>query len=87
MSTTDPGWRPDPYGRADDRYFDGTRFTDRIQSDGVESLDPLGATATIPFTNPTGISTAPRVATLRRTGLAGAFDAVRARIKRLFRRS
>jgi hypothetical protein len=57
---TTPGWRPDPYGRAGERYFDGSRWTDRISTRGQETVDPLGNTATIAFSIP---PSAPRAAT------------------------
>ena len=86
MSTDDtaPGWRPDPYARAKERYFDGSVWTARLRDDGRESVDPLGATATIPFTNPTGITPKLKVA---RSGIGGVVDSVTAALKRLFRRS
>jgi hypothetical protein len=47
-----PGWRPDPYGRASERYFDGSKWTERISSRGTETVDPLGNTAAIAFSIP-----------------------------------
>ena len=86
MTTNDTTakWRPDPYARAKERWYDGARWTARIRNDGVESVDPLGATATIPFTNPTGIT--PKITTVERDGIGGVFDRVTSTIKRWFHR-
>ena len=35
------GWYPDPSGRHDQRYWDGTRWTDQVSDDGRQSVDPL----------------------------------------------
>jgi len=40
-----PGWHPDPYGRHQHRFWDGTAWTGRVANAGVESSDPLPATA------------------------------------------
>lgn len=37
------GWYPDPAGRFDHRYHDGTRWTDVVARAGVTSTDPAGA--------------------------------------------
>lgn len=76
-------WRPDPYARAKERYYDGSQWTAKIRSDGHESVDPLGATATIPFTNPTGITPTLQA---KRSGIGGVVDSVMVRFKRLFHR-
>lgn len=34
------GWRPDPTGRHELRYFDGAAFTDHVADGGVQSTDP-----------------------------------------------
>ncbi|MEY4605687.1 MAG: hypothetical protein RLY45_447 [Actinomycetota bacterium] len=36
-------WYPDPTGRHEYRYFDGTAWTDHVSKGGVQSTDPLGA--------------------------------------------
>ena len=42
MSDTDPaGWQPDPTGRHEHRYWDGTTWTDNVSSAGVASTDPV----------------------------------------------
>lgn len=41
---TDAGWHPDPHGRADRRYHDGTRWTEHVtDAAGSASVDPEGA--------------------------------------------
>lgn len=41
-------WYPDPAGRHEYRWFDGTRWTDHVSSHGKQSLDPLPASAHVP---------------------------------------
>jgi putative membrane protein len=36
-----PGWFSDPSGRHHQRYWDGTRWTEHVASNGVSSTDPL----------------------------------------------
>jgi len=38
-----PGWLPDPTGRHEHRFWDGTRWTDDVADRGVASVDPLNA--------------------------------------------
>jgi hypothetical protein len=47
-------WFPDPYGRFEQRYFDGAEWTAQVISNGKETVDPLGATVSVPFATPTG---------------------------------
>lgn len=35
-------WAPDPYGRADLRYWDGIRWTEHVVKSGQQSVDPAG---------------------------------------------
>jgi hypothetical protein len=37
-----PGWQPDPTGRHDYRYWDGSRWTDDVSDAGATSVDPIG---------------------------------------------
>lgn len=39
------GWYPDPLGRFEHRYWDGTRWTDHASRGGRTVADPLDATA------------------------------------------
>jgi hypothetical protein len=52
MPTVPPSWHPDPYGRYEQRYWDGSRWTDQVTTDGRQSVDPLGATTSVPFSTP-----------------------------------
>lgn len=40
-STTPAGWYPDPQGRADHRYWDGSRWTDQVSRNGQQGIDPM----------------------------------------------
>jgi len=42
-STTslEPGWRPDPSGRYEYRYWDGHTWTAHVADNGVAGEDPL----------------------------------------------
>lgn len=42
MNAPVPGWQPDPTGRHDYRYWDGTRWTDDVSDAGATSVDPIG---------------------------------------------
>jgi uncharacterized protein YxjI len=51
MSTTEPhapDWYPDPYGRHEHRYFDGTQWTEHVASQGRQSTDPPGGDIRVP---------------------------------------
>jgi hypothetical protein len=39
-SSTQPSWHPDPSGRHETRWWDGTRWTEHVQDQGRPSLDP-----------------------------------------------
>jgi hypothetical protein len=46
MSDNSPaGWQPDPTGRHDHRYWDGTAWTDNVSDAGVAGTDPIAAPA------------------------------------------
>ena len=51
MSPT-AGWFPDPYGRFQQRYFDGSLWTAHVFGNDVQQIDPLGNTPSIPFVAP-----------------------------------
>lgn len=36
------GWHPDPSGRHEQRYFDGTQWTEHVTTAGVAGTDPMG---------------------------------------------
>jgi hypothetical protein len=43
MSTTPANWYPDPMGRHQLRYWDGTNWTEHVSNDGITGTDPLRA--------------------------------------------
>ena len=46
--TNPPDWYPDPYGRHEMRYFDGTQWTEHVTSHGKQSVDPPGGVSHVP---------------------------------------
>jgi uncharacterized protein YxjI len=44
-------WYPDPWGRAEHRYFDGTNWTEHVASHGRQSIDPPGGSGHVPTVN------------------------------------
>jgi hypothetical protein len=48
MSDNPAGWQPDPSGKHDHRYWDGTQWTDNVADAGVASTDPYVAPAPPP---------------------------------------
>ena len=46
--TNPPDWYPDPYGRHEMRYFDGTQWTEHVTSHGKQSVDAPGGTSHVP---------------------------------------
>lgn len=50
MSTQEsaPDWYPDPYGRHEVRYFDGSRWTEHVASHGRQSVDQPGGEINVP---------------------------------------
>ncbi|HET8931610.1 MAG TPA: phospholipid scramblase-related protein [Acidimicrobiales bacterium] len=53
--TTPPGWYPDPMGRHEYRWYDGTAWSDSVASGGRQSSDPMQAappTAVVGTTEP-----------------------------------
>lgn len=42
------GWQPDPQGRHEYRYWDGSAWTDQVSDGGVVSTDPPGGAPTAP---------------------------------------
>jgi hypothetical protein len=41
MSITEAGWKPDPTGRHQYRYFNGNVYTDQVADSGVQATDPF----------------------------------------------
>ena len=46
-----PDWYPDPYGRHEKRYYDGSAWTDRVSSHGRESVDAAMGGTNVPTVN------------------------------------
>lgn len=63
MSEHAGSWQPDPFGRNQYRYWDGTQWTDQVSNDGVVGTDPAVARIT-----PAGSPEAPPVAAGARGG-------------------
>jgi hypothetical protein len=47
MSDNAAGWQPDPTGRFEHRYWDGSRWTDNVSNAGVASTDPYEAAGAV----------------------------------------
>jgi Protein of unknown function (DUF2510) len=45
MSDNPAGWQPDPAGKHDHRYWDGSQWTDNVSDAGVASTDPYEGAA------------------------------------------
>jgi hypothetical protein len=54
MNARPAGWEPDPSGRHEYRYWDGTSWTDDVADQGVTSVDSIGS-ATGPGGDPTTV--------------------------------
>ena len=52
MADNEAGWRNDPYGRFQQRYFNGTAWTEHVATGGTQQVDPLGASSVIPIATP-----------------------------------
>ncbi len=48
--TNPPGWHPDPLGRHEYRYWDGSQWSDHVSDRGTTGVDPVVATAPTPQT-------------------------------------
>jgi uncharacterized protein YxjI len=46
MSTNPAAWHPDPQGRHELRYWDGTAWSDHVSDQGVAGTDPVGPALT-----------------------------------------
>jgi len=53
------GWYNDPYGRFQQRYWDGAGWTEHVTTNGVQQVDPLGSSTVIPFATPATAYTTP----------------------------
>src|SRR5688500_18577135 len=55
MTEHPPGWHPDPRGRHEHRYWDGTKWTDHVSDEGVTGQDEI-VSATVEVAAPIGPS-------------------------------
>lgn len=55
MTEHPPGWHPDPRGRHEHRYWDGTKWTDHVADGGVTATDEFDS-ATVEVAAPIGPS-------------------------------
>lgn len=46
--STAPNWYPDPMGRHEYRWYDGTQWTPQVSNQGVQSLDPIAGPGQVP---------------------------------------
>lgn len=46
-----PNWYPDPWGRHEHRYYDGSNWTEHVASHGRQSVDPPGGASNLPTVN------------------------------------
>lgn len=53
------GWFNDPYGRFQQRYWSGSAWTEHVATNGVQQVDPMGASSVIPFVTPATAYQAP----------------------------
>ncbi|WP_229023186.1 DUF2510 domain-containing protein [Actinomarinicola tropica] len=60
MTASDAAWKPDPSGRHQYRYWDGSAWTDQVSDDGAISTDPMDSAAAGPTasTGPAGFAAA-----------------------------
>jgi len=58
MNASAPGWQPDPSGRHEYRYWDGTEWTDDVSDAGATSVDPLPGLTPPGGASPSGDPTA-----------------------------
>lgn len=50
MTGSEAGWQPDPTGRHEHRYWDGSKWTDNVADAGVSATDPYDAVSDAPTT-------------------------------------
>lgn len=43
--TGTPSWQPDPFGRHEERWWDGAHWTEKVRSSGTTGIDPPGIVA------------------------------------------
>jgi uncharacterized protein YxjI len=51
MTESPAAWHPDPYGRHELRYWDGSQWTEHVSSHGKQSVDPPTGASHVPTVN------------------------------------
>ncbi len=74
MSEQAAGWLNDPYGRYQQRYWDGDNWTEHVATNGVQVVDPLGVSPVIPIATPATAFDAPMSAAPGTPEFAAAAD-------------
>jgi hypothetical protein len=65
------GWYADPFGRFQQRYWDGAAWTEHVSTNGAQAVDPLGSTVVIPIATPASAYVAPEANALATAPAAG----------------
>ena len=52
MAEQAAGWYNDPHGRFQQRHWDGAAWTEHVATNGVQQVDPMGASTVVPFATP-----------------------------------
>ena len=52
MSQVPAGWFPDPYGRYEQRWWNGVDWTANVATGGAQAIDPMGNSPVVPFATP-----------------------------------
>ena len=65
------GWYNDPYGRFQQRYWNGSGWTEHVSTNGVQQVDPMGASTVIPFATPASAYTTPTDPSAQRLAAVG----------------
>lgn len=52
MSQVPAGWFPDPYGRYEQRWWNGADWTANVATGGAQAIDPMGNSPVVPFATP-----------------------------------
>src|SRR4051794_30617176 len=68
------GWLPDPYGRFQQRYWDGSQWTAHVVTNGQQQVDPLGTTTSVPFAIPPTALDAPIAPAAKTNPIVGLLD-------------
>jgi hypothetical protein len=74
MTEQAAGWLNDPYGRYQQRYWDGAAWTAHVATNGVQQVDPMGNSAVIPFVTPATAYEQPNAEPTAAHGFAAAVD-------------